>query len=193
MSTAMMKTRNAWSVGLMCVLVAGGVASCAGSSFKKGIYTDPELGYSIPDPNAHDEAVGPRWSRTSIKGTDLAYRGPDHAFLALSSHCDEDESRPNVLGRQLLVGLKNRRMISNEAFEFADGQAFRQSVESKDEDGDVIFMQTVTLVREGCVVDWMLVENRAVPEVVSSFDRWWRAFMPGEMPKASSDLPEVTP
>ena len=84
-------------------------------------------------------------------------------------------------------------MIANEAFAFAGGQAFRQRVESEDEDGMVIFTRTVTLVREGCVVDWMLVESLAVPEVVSSFDRWWRAFMPGEMPKSSSDVAEVTP
>lgn len=195
MATA--KTRNAWGTVSVCVFVAFAAVSCAGSGFKHGIYTQPEVGYSIPDPNrlapAQAESEAKAWSRTSIRGADLAYHGPHDAYMALSSHCDEDETRPALLARQLLVGLEKRKRLSAEEFEFAGGQAFRQSIQSLDESGEALRTRTVTLVRGGCVVDWVMVVPGSVPEVEETFDRWWQAFDPGTMPGAVVTEPEVTP
>ena len=182
----MATTRNAWGIEIVCVLLAAGAVACASSGFRSGIYTDDETGYSIPDPNLVSAAEGLIWSRESVNGTDLAFRGPDDAFLAISSHCDATELSPAVLGRQLLVGLKDRKLSLREEFEFAGGKAFRQIVDAVDKAGDSVRTNTVTLVRAGCVVDWMLVAKGPMPEVEASFDRWWRAFDPGRMPVVAS-------
>lgn len=194
MSTAKATTRNAWGSALVYLLIAGGIVSCASSGFKSGVYTHPTIGYSIPDPNRLvDDEEDAVWVRTSIKQADLAYRDASDTFIAVSSHCEETESRPAVLGRQLLVGLKNRELVSKEEFEFAGGAAFRQTVESKSDTGDVIRTRTVTLVRAGCVVDWVMVAKGVDPQADTTFDQWWQAFEPGGMSSPSPALAEVTP
>lgn len=195
MSTATALMRNLWGLEIACAFLAAATVSCATVGMRSGIYTDPEVGYSIPHPNQLADETSqensPRWIRAQVSGTDLAYRGPDDAFLALSSHCEELEFRPAVLARQLLVGLKNRELLSKEEFDFAGGRAFRQRVTSEDEEGGLIRMRTVTLVRAGCVVDWVMVSKHDVPEVDASFDRWWNAFDPGSMPAPVSATPET--
>lgn len=192
MSTAKASKRIACIRGIACLLALGGSVSCASTGIESGVYTHPEIGYSIPEPDRVADEASPAWRRTRVEGTDIAYRAPDESYLAVSSHCDEKEVRPGVLARQLLVGLKNRELTMRKEFEFAGGRAFAQRVESTDEAGRVIHTRTITLVRGGCVVDWVLVTRNLDTSVAGSFESWWQAFDPGEMPAADLETAEVT-
>ncbi len=175
------KTRNTTKrLSILLFLIGTGVG-CTNLGLVDGIFTHPDLGYTIPGPNglAGDEA--PVWRAMDVKKTDLAFRGPGDAYLALSSHCEEAVTDPVILARQLLVGLKQRERVSSERFEFAGGQAFRQTIESTQDDTP-LRTRTVTLVRADCVVDWVLVAKKETQGLDSTFDLWWQSFDPGAMP-----------
>jgi hypothetical protein len=146
-----------------------------------------ELGYFVPYPQ--NLAVEPRiaWREFRVEDTDLAFRGPDDTFMAISSHCDGQNKDPAVLGKQLLVGLPNRSSVSRDQFEFAGGHAFSQVVDSTHETSSVQ-TKTVTWVRGNCVVDWVLAAPESIAAVEAVFDEWWGNFDPGSMPGSSEDV-----
>lgn len=161
------------------------VPSCASTTqlddqgFRHG-----DHGYRQPHPADVD---GVRWHVIDVVDAHVAYRGSGDAFMALDSRCANEEPDPAVLGRQLLVGIDNRHRLESDSFAFAGGRAYAQLVETNDEAGGVVRTRTVTLVRGGCVIDWVLAVEAGNPAVESAFERWWRGFEP----KSGSD--EVVP
>ena len=185
MPTPAAKTRNTTKrLSILLFLIGTGVA-CTNLGMVGGIFTHPDLGYTIPGPNGLDGDEVPVWRAMDVKRTDLAFRGPGDAYLAISSHCDETVTDPAILARQLLVGLKQRERVSSERFEFAGGQAYRQTIESILDDTP-LRTRTVTLVRADCVVDWALVAKKETEGLDSTFDLWWQSFDPGAMPGSAS-------
>lgn len=174
---------------LMVLLVAG-FGGCANTGAHWTRYEHAEWGYSVPYPQSLAASVTMAWRELRLDDADLAFRGPGGAFMAISSHCGERSGDPAVLARQLLVGLKNRKPVSSKRFEFAGGQAFFQIVDSRRDEG-AVRTKTVTLVRGGCVVDWLLTALGSLAEVEASFDAWWRAFDPGSMPESTDHAPEM--
>ena len=187
------KRRSSGAVFIGIFFLAGSIAGCASMGDGRGRYEHPEWGYSVPYPNQVAASEGNAWRKVRVEDADLAFRGPNDAFMALSSHCDESEDDPAVLGSQLLVGLQNRTRVASERFEFAGGHVFSQIVEATQ--GDVaVRTKTITLVRGGCVVDWVLAALDSLPDLpdaIETFDSWWRGFDPGSMPGSVDGLAEA--
>ncbi len=170
------------AVGLRA-LVAGIVATsalgwgCTTSGLSRDGFRHRDHGYSLPHPDAIE---GWSWRVLKLDEAQLAYRGNGDAYMAVDSHCGAVERDPAALGRQLLVGIENRKRIESDSFSFADGQAYAQLVEADDAEGRVVRTRTVTLVREECVIDFVLAVEPGHPEVEESFEQWWRGFAPHE-------------
>lgn len=179
------------AAALHTVLVVG-ITSCVSTIDPWTRFEHAERGYSVPYPQSLTTTAKPAWRQLKVKDADLAFGGPRDAFMAITSHCDEPNADPAVLGRQLLVGLKNRSSVSSETFEFAGGQAFSQIVEST-EDDSAVRTKTVTLVRGGCVVDWVLTVPGPLADAEAVFDEWWQGFDPGSMPGPTDDVSEASP
>jgi hypothetical protein len=173
MSTTKSGRGGGWFVAVGLMVLAGGLAGCAGAGSQRLEHAKP--GYSISNPAWSDASEKAVWHRLKVKHADFAYRGPSDSMMAISSRCKETQTDPVLLGRQLLIGLQQRTRLTSERFEFAGGQAFSQVVESH-EDGVSVRTKTVTLVRSGCVIDWVLAAPDYPPEVEEAFDLWWQGF-----------------
>lgn len=177
-------------VPALMLLVVCGVAGCAGTPASWTRFEHAEWGYSVPYPSSLAKVV---WRELRIDDADLAFRGPKDAVMAISSHCEERIADPVILAKQLLVGLGKRTSVTSERFEFAGGRAFSQVVDSSAEE-TAVRTKTVTLVRGGCVVDWVLTAKGSLAEnVEASFDAWWRGFDPGSMPRSVTADPTPDP
>lgn len=178
-----------WSVviGILCTAVE--LAGCASAGGGLERFEHRKLGYSIPYPERLDPSTDAVWKRLRVEHADLAYRGPGDAMIAISSRCDDSQTDPVLLGRQLLIGLRNRTRLQSERFEFAGGHAFSQVVKAR-EAGVPVRTKTVTWVRGGCVIDWVLAAPDFLPGLEATFDLWWQGFDPGRI---SGGVPSATP
>ncbi len=172
------------AVAFGALLLTVSITACVSARGEGGRYLHRESGYSLPDPNQLGDSAKRVWRKVQVAEADFAFRGPNEAYMAISSHCDESGTDPAALGAQLLVGLSDRTRVEQERFAFAGGDAFLQSVEATQDDIPVR-ARTITWVRGGCVVDWVLVTAGSFPDVEETFDSWWRGFDPGSMPAAS--------
>lgn len=191
-----MKVRRSFGLGTRIAFVCLVSIGCASTSRTVPRFDVATTGYSVPNPNQLPATGDTYWRGVNVSESDLAFRGPQDAFIAVSSHCGESEQNPAVLGRQLLVGIKNRELISSEEFGFAGGDAFSQVVEAKsksDAEQPAVRTKTVTLVRGGCVVDWVLADGSLDPSIEETFDQWWRGFDPGSMPPLEVSVAEGAP
>jgi hypothetical protein len=196
MARIYVKVRRAFGLGAWIAFVCSVSIGCASTSRTVPRFDVATTGYSVPNPNQLPATGDIYWRSVNVSDCDLAFRGPQHAFIAVSSHCGEPEESPSVLGRQLLVGIKNRSVISTEEFAFAGGAAFSQVVEAKsraDSEEPAVRTKTVTLVRGGCVVDWVLADGSLDPNIEATFDQWWRGFDPGSMPSLKVSVAEGAP
>jgi len=176
------------AIALAIVLATGGVGNRADAGERSARIHRGKLGYSIPYLGPVDES-GRRWKRIRVEDSDLAFRAAGGGYAAISSHCDEPQLDLRILARQLLVGLQDRVERGTEAFPFAGGAAFSQVVEAVAEEKPV-YAKTVTWLRGGCVVDWILVTASPISAFEPIFDSWWRGFDPGTMPAGS--VPETS-
>lgn len=175
---------------VLIVFLFNVIIGCVGTVDDRTRFEHPEWGFSVPYPQSFVAASEITWRKLRVKDTDLAFRGPNDTFMAISSQCREQNADPAVLGRQLLVGLPNRSAVSRERFEFAGGLAFSQVVNSVKDDASVQ-TKTVTWVRGDCVVDWVLAAPDSIAEVETVFDLWWRGFDPGSMPGPDEEIAEI--
>ncbi|MCP5045456.1 MAG: hypothetical protein GY944_30880 [bacterium] len=172
------------------LIFAPAMLGCASTAVTGKGYRDAEHGYSLPHPAS---AQGVAWQPVSVDDAAVAYRGPDAAYMALTSRCEQPEQvDPAVLARQLLVGIENRVRVESEAFEFAGGRAFAQVFEAGEGD-DVLRTRTVTLVRGDCVIDWVLAVRAGNLAVEESFELWWRGFEPDTAPETETGVAEAAP
>ena len=154
---------------LLAILLPACASSGGGAATER--FRHGEHGYSLAPPVAVEDVA---WRSVDLADAAVAYRGPNAAWMALSSNCTQAKHEdPATLGRQLLVGISDRERLESESFDFADGQAFRQLVESRGP-GRRVRTRTVTLVRGDCVLDWVLAVPVGQPAVEQSFESWWR-------------------
>ena len=148
---------------------------CAGelAAYGKGPegYFHRAVGYRIPVP----AAGGSDWRRVRIEDADLAYRGPGNALMALTSRCDDPKSGPEVLARQLLFGIRERRVLDAGRVELHGMEGWSQHISGLGEAGR-IEARTLTFAGGGCVFDWMLVAPVSLAASSPVFDGWWRGF-----------------
>lgn len=169
------------------------VTSCAGGRSEwraaEGRISHMQIGYSIPDlarREGGDPADAMGWNRVRVPEADLAFRADDRSYVAISSRCDVEQTEPQLLARQLLIGLKKRIKKSEASFDFAGGKVFSQVFAAEAGDSSV-YAKTVTWLRGGCIVDWYLVTTSPPDRAESAFDSWWQGFDPGSIPESTGE------
>jgi hypothetical protein len=170
--------RGGFAALLLCAL--HGPACAASVVTQEGRYVHPRRGYRIDAPPGE-------WSRVDVQGADLAFRGPDRAAMSLMSRCGRPVTELPFLGRHLLIGLSERKLLYEGEVELGGRRAWTQRYEASLE-GARVQLKFVTLVHERCVYDWALVSPRDLEAVESSFDAWWASFH-----LAEATPPETTP
>jgi hypothetical protein len=157
------------------VAIAGlAIWSCAAGPF---VETDAGFvhrrhGYRVSAPPQRDLP----WRRVSVDGSDLAYERAGPVRMTLSSRCRVPLTRADVLARHLLIGVPHHTLRDAGAVSF-DGLSGWQQVFDAVQDGALVRVKTVTLVSEGCVIDWVLSarEGRGFEAAEGDFEAWWHS------------------
>lgn len=157
-----------WRVALLGALVGG---ACAPTLLAvDGRFVHRERGFSVAAPGAG-------WSRVSLEGADLAFRGPRGTAMSLASRCGTPLAAPRVLARHLVIGVEGRRALGGESVEVGGWPGWLERFEVEEDDGEVRRLCTLTVVADGCVYDWLLVTPSPPDEGLDeAFDRWWSSF-----------------
>jgi hypothetical protein len=130
------------------------VSGCAVKRIENGVYHSSK-GYRITIP-------GGQWAPAEGGPADLELRhrgGP--ARMAVHATCEGGAARRTrgVLARQLLIGLRDRRVIGRGAVEVAGRAATRLVVEGRlEEEGETrVRIDSVALTDDRCLYDVLLV------------------------------------
>ena len=160
------------------LLLALAVA-CTAAKFERrdGRFVHRGRGFAIDIPNGN-------WRTISLRGADLALRGPAGQRMSFTSRCNVPIARAEVLARHLRFAIGSHRLIDSGAAEGLAGDAWLQVLEA-----DSLRLKTVTLVESPCVYDWSLAARREFEDAEVVFDRWWRSFRPARR----ASVPEVGP
>jgi hypothetical protein len=140
------------AVGVLsaAVLLAAG---CGGRRIEQGVFHAPQ-GYRVRIP-------GPEWTVVDDSRADLQLRTRDGlAGMLVHATCEAGVARrpADVLQRQLLLGLRERRLVERNAVTVAGRRGIRTMVESVGaDDGARVRVETVTVTDGRCVYDLMYV------------------------------------
>jgi hypothetical protein len=163
-----MRPRRVGVLALVGVLGAG----CAGPLVQEaGGWRHRKQGWTIARPDGD----GPPWRRLEIDGALLAFERPDHEFIALQSRCGRPVASPDVMARHLLIGIRDRELVGSRPVEIDGHGGFQQAFRVRGGPVDVR-VETVTLVLEGCTLDWILAGAADDASSEAAFEAWWQSF-----------------
>ena len=157
----------------MLALVGVLGAGCAGPLVQEeaGGWRHRKQGWTIARPDGD----GPPWRRIEVDGALLAFERPDHELIALQSRCGRPVASPDVMARHLLIGIKSRELVSSRPVQIDGRSGFLQTFRVGGGPVDVR-VQTVTLVLDGCTLDWILAGAADDASSEAAFDAWWQSF-----------------
>ena len=142
--------RTAAGIALVPVLLTAG---CAVKRIDNGVYHSPK-GYRVTIP-------GPHWSAVTDGRADLELRHRSSpAAMAVNAVCDAATTRrgARILSRQLLVGLRGRKVVESGDVEIAGRTAVRAVVDARQEGSETpVRIETIVLNDDRCVYDLMYV------------------------------------
>ncbi len=164
---------------LLAVIVALG---CAGDVVAvEGGYRNERHDYHFEAPGG----PGPAWDRVRVKGAAIAFRRPGPETLIVQSRCGHPVARPEIMARQLVIGIKPRRIEDSEAVRVDGRPAWRQTIESGS-----VRVRTVTAVAGDCTVDWMLTLAGPGPhdDAEAAFEAWVASFRLDGLPGLSESI-----
>ena len=121
-------------------------------------------GYTIGTPAAP-------WVRTEVEHAVIAYRRPGPATMSLQSRCKGAVADASVMARHLRIGLPPYTLRQAGPVAVAGRSGWSQTLDTL-QDREAVRVKTVTLVVEGCTLDWVLVSSRVFEEAEPDFDRW---------------------
>ena len=167
----------------LCLFAVTGCASWSAPSGPEGIYHNSKLGYRIDrldfvTPGASGSSG---WQAIRVDGADLAYRqsapeqGQRSALAALISECGRGTDNLSVVGRQLLIGIRNRARRRAAPVALRGSPGWMQVFDTI-QDGEAIRVKTISVRDGGCTFDWVLVAPGAFRAAEDQFDRWWSSF-----------------
>ena len=139
------------AVGLASVLGA-----CAGSRVEDGVFRSAS-GYRVTLP-------GPEWKEVAASRGNLEFRhATTRAGMLVSAQCDPAVSRRtlDVLGRQLLIGLRDLRRVEHGAVPVDGRSAAHALLEGRLDGGAPVRIEAYTLKGQRCVYDLILVAERS--------------------------------
>jgi hypothetical protein len=136
-----------------------------------------QQGYSVALPSPSS------WKRVSVEGAVVAFRGPGRTLMSLQSRCGRPLAHPQILARELMIGLPPRHILEAGPVAVGPWQGWTQTFETQ-EKGEEVRVKTVTLVARRCIFDWVLSSNDGFASAAPDFDAWWQSFelQPGETP-----------
>jgi hypothetical protein len=141
------------TVGLLGAVLALLVAGCAGRRIEHGVFYSTK-GYRVRIP-------GPEWMVVDESRADLELKARDgRAGLLANATCETHVARrpADVLQRQLLLGLRTRRVVERGEVIVAGRPATRSVVEAGAADnGGRVRIGTVTVTDSRCVYDLIFV------------------------------------
>ncbi|MCZ6464118.1 MAG: hypothetical protein O7A09_07235 [Proteobacteria bacterium] len=163
--------------GLPVTMTALWLLGCAGDVVASGkgserVFHHRVLDYRISAPGGGGEE-GP-WVRFDLDGADLAFRN-DGATMTLLSRCSSKDSEAPVmiLARHLLFGIEERA-LQQSGPALVDGSPGWSQTFDTVESGRVVRIKSVTLHRDHCVFDWILVTPMPAESREQTFDLWWQ-------------------
>jgi hypothetical protein len=152
------------------LLAVAAALGCAGDVVAvEGGYRNKRHDYRFEAPGG----PGPAWERVRLKGADIAFRRPGPETLIVQSRCGRPVARPEIMARQLVIGIEPRRIEDGEAVQVDGLPAWRQTIESRG-----VRVKTVTAVAGDCTVDWMLTLSGPGPhdDAEAAFEAWVASF-----------------
>jgi hypothetical protein len=153
-----------WFFALVVAVGCAGsvVAVDGGYRHRRHFYT-----FEAPD------GPGPAWKRVEVEGAAIAFRRPGPETLVVQSRCGKPLARPEILARQLIIGIEPRVVEQGRPSSVDGYEAWEQVVRSRD-----VRLRTVTAVVGDCSVDWILTTSTSGPidEADRAFDAWRETF-----------------
>jgi hypothetical protein len=120
---------------------------------------------------------GPPWTRVAVEHAVIAYRRPDPATMSLQSRCSGPVADPSVMARHLRFGLPSYTLRQAGPVGIGGRSGWTQTLDTQ----DGVRVKTVTIVDEGCTLDWILVASGRYEDAEADFDAWVASVrMPGE-------------
>jgi hypothetical protein len=162
---------------LLAVALQGAACASPGVVAAGGGFAHPARGWRI-------DAPGAGWTRASVEGAELAFRGPGGAWMSLASRCGIARAEPRVLVRHLAIGIPGRTLV-REGELSVDGrpgwsQTWRARVGEAERE-----LEAASVVADGCVHDFVLVAPPGAADAAREFERWrasFRVSAPGGAP-----------
>ncbi len=157
------------SGGAGLVLPVLGLLACASPVYvvRDGRLESAALGFRLALPGSGFRPV-------SIPGAVAGFEGADGTRFTVNATCDRPLARPEILARELRIGLREAE-LERAAPEAHRGLAgFRQALRLR----DGRWLEAVTLTGQGCVYDLLAALPGEDPERLEEFERWWRSFEP---------------
>jgi hypothetical protein len=119
------------------------------------------------------DAPDAAWTRASVDGAELAFRGPEGSWMSLASRCGIARAEPRVLVRHLAIGLPDRNLV-REGEVRVDGRPGWSQTWRTRAGGAERELEAVSVVADGCVYDFVRVAPPGA--AVQDFERWLASF-----------------
>jgi hypothetical protein len=170
---------RALGTGVVAVGLLGGIvllaAGCGGRRIENGVFYSTQ-GYRVRIP-------GPEWTVVDDSRADLELKARDgRAGMLAHATCDVPAARrpANVLQRQLLIGLRDRRVVERSEVTVGRFPGTRSVVEAAADDDSRVRIETVTVTDGRCVYDLMYAASLDVfPARRAAFDEFVASFLMG--------------
>ena len=153
-------------------LALGLIVACAGSGLKGQVYRGGGLRFRVGPP-------AQSWRPVESSQSLVAFRDDrDRATVGLDGRCgqDGDDVPLTALTRHLFLYFTERKVLSERRFMLDGREALRTEMEAE-LDGVPKRFTVVVLKKDGCVYDFIYVEDvPGSPEGRSEFDRFVAGF-----------------
>ena len=136
--------------------LAAALGACASARVEDGVFRSTS-GYRVTLP-------GPEWKEVAASRADLELRSATaSAGMLVNAQCDPAVTRRNldVLGRQLLIGLRELRRVEHDEAPVNGRRAAHALLEGRLDGGSPVRIETFTLKDARCVYDLLLVAEPA--------------------------------
>ncbi|MGH7336159.1 MAG: hypothetical protein ACREI7_01155 [Myxococcota bacterium] len=156
------------------MLLALALWACAGSPLDPidGGWRNARHGYWIGNPQTSDSP----WEPEDVEGSLLAFRrsGSGAIRMTFSSRCGVPLPPPQFLARHLRIGIPANVVRESGPVQVGALTGWQQVFDAEAEHG-AVRVKTVTVVANGCALDWVLTGREAsgFEEAERDFDAWW--------------------
>ena len=82
-----------------------------------------------------------------------------------------------MLARHLQIGLPERTQRDSRPLRIGETAGWSRTLDVRGPEG-VVRVETVTVVYENCVLDWVLTGGASFEDAKPLFDAWWSSFEP---------------